>query len=364
LFVSSFLTSNLSMSETLIRQWQTLQLIPRSPKSVSVTVLLNELCDRGYDITRRTIERDLLMLADSFSLEVDTSQRPQLWSWSADVLPLDLPRMSQSEALTLLMTKEHLKPIMPASTMTQMARYFGLAEQRISGHGDGQLQALGNAKSIAKSASKPLLPEANWRAKVRVLPSNQPLLMPEVNSDALAVVQEALLRDLQCELIYRKRDAGKADEYPIHPLGLVQRGFLLYLVCTIKTYTDIKLLAVHRIQSAKLSAHVAKAPLGFSLDAYIASGALGWNSASESIVLKARFAADTAVHLQETPLSKNQLMTDEPSGHVLVTASVQLTQQLVWWLLGFGDAVEVLEPLALRNQMRETVLRMAANYTA
>jgi predicted DNA-binding transcriptional regulator YafY len=323
---------------------------------VSVTVLLNELRDKSYDLTRRTIERDLKELAKSFSLDVDVSQRPQLWSWSADALPLDLPLMSQSEALTLLMTKEHLKPIMPASTMTQMTRYFGLAEQRISGRVDVIPKAL--------SKAKPALPESNWRAKVRVLPSNQPLLTPEVKTDALAVVQEALLRDLQCELVYLKRDATKADEYPIHPLGLVQRGLLLYLVCTIKSYADIKLLAVHRIQSAKLSAHVAKAPTGFSLDAYIATGALGWNSASEAIVLKARFAAATAVHLRETPLSKDQVMTDESDSHALVTANVQLTQQLVWWLLGFGDAVEVLEPLALRTQMRETAQRMVANYTA
>jgi predicted DNA-binding transcriptional regulator YafY len=139
---------------------------------------------------------------------------------------------------------------------------------------------------------------------------------------------------------------------------------LLYLVCTIKSYSDIKLLVVHRIQSAKLSAHAAKAPTGFRLDAYIASGALGWNSESQAIVLKVRFAADTAVHLRETPLSKDQVMLDESDGHVLVTASVQLTQQLVWWLLGFGDAAQVLEPQALRTQMRETVQRMAKNYAS
>jgi predicted DNA-binding transcriptional regulator YafY len=334
------------MSETLSRQWQMLQLIPRSPKSVSVARIHTDLQAKGYVVTRRTVERDLLELQDRFSLEVDASQRPQLWSWEARSLPLDLPHMSQSEALTMLMAREYLQPIMPASTLVQMARYFDLAQQRINGDA-------ANGKRI---------PEANWRAKVRVLPSSQPLLSPKVNSDALANIQEGLLRNLQCEVTYQGRDASAPDEYAIHPLGLVQRGLLLYVVCTIKSYSDIKMLAAHRIQAATLSAHTSKTPDGFSLDAYIATGAFGWDSDSQSITLKARFSAEAAVHLRETPLSKDQVITDESNGLVLVTASVQLTQQLVWWLLGFGDGVEVLEPLALRTQMHETARLMAARY--
>jgi predicted DNA-binding transcriptional regulator YafY len=347
------------MTDTLARQWQMLQLIPRSPKSVSVARIHADLQDKGYTLTRRTVERDLLELQTRFSLEVDASQRPQLWSWAINVLPLDLPRMSQSEALTLLMSKEHLRPLMPASTMTQMARYFELAQQCIDGVPSAPLSAV----PLWLSGAKRKLPESNWRSKVRVLPSSQPLLMPQVDAEALAVVQEALLRDLQCDLIYQKRDTPQADEYPVHPLGLVQRGVLLYLVCTIKHYVDIKLLAVHRIQAAKLSAHKLLAPAGFNLDAYIATGALGWSSESEPIILQAVFAAATAVHLAETPLAKDQTMQTTADGRVLVTASVLLTQQLRWWLLGFGDGVEVLAPLDLREQMLNTAQGMLANYT-
>jgi predicted DNA-binding transcriptional regulator YafY len=334
------------MSETLSRQWQMLQLIPRSPKSVSVARIHADLQAKGYVLTRRTVERDLLELQDRFSLEVDATQRPQLWSWAASSLPLDLPRMSQSEALTLLMAREYLQPIMPASTMAQMTRYFGLAEQRIKGDTVGSKRIL----------------EANWRAKVRVLPSTQPLLSPKVNSEALANTQEGLLRGLQCEVTYQGREASSPDSYAIHPLGLVQRGLLLYVVCTIKHYSDIILLAVHRVQTATLSAHAVKVPLGFDLDAYIATGVFGWDCDSRRVELKARFTSEAALHLRETPLSKDQSITDESRGHVLVTASVQLTQQLVWWLLGFGDGVEVLEPLVLRAQMAASIQRAAEKY--
>lgn len=346
------------MSDTLQRHWQILRLLPRLPKMISTPDIHRALLEAGFQIDIRNVQEDMKALQKSWSqLETEASGRTKLWAWSRDALPMDTPRMTPSEALTFLMTEEHLRGVMPASTMVQMKRYFDLARQRLG-------LAVPRAGAATKAELKTTV-ETNWRDKVRVLPSNQPLLAPAVSlscQDAQAAVQEALLLGLQCEVIYLKRDAAAPDEYPIHPLGLVQRGQLAYLICTIKSYSDIKLLAMHRLQSAKLTAHKATRPAGFTLDAYIATGALGWNSASEAIVLKARFAAATAVHLRETPLSQDQVMTDESDGYALVTASVQLTQQLMWWLLGFGDAVEVLEPLALRTQMQGTVRRMAAHY--
>jgi predicted DNA-binding transcriptional regulator YafY len=350
------------MSDTLQRHWQILRLLPRLPKMISTPDIHRALLEAGFQIDIRNVQEDMKALQKSWSqLETEASGRTKLWAWSRDALPMDTPRMTPSEALTFLMTEEHLRGVMPASTMVQMKRYFDLARQRLG-------LAVPRA-SKATDAERATTAETDWRCKVRVLPSSQPLLSPVSNPeclDAQAALQEALLQDLQCDVVYTKRDATKPDEYRIHPLGLVQRGQLVYVVCTIKAYSDIKLLAMHRLQSAKLTAHKASKPTDFNLDAYIATGALGWNTAggcdSEAIVLKARFAAATAVHLRETPLSQDQVMTDESDGYALVTASVQLTQQLVWWLLGFGDAVEVLEPLVLRTQMQGTVRRMAAHY--
>ncbi|HMY29376.1 MAG TPA: WYL domain-containing protein [Agitococcus sp.] len=39
------------------------------------------------------------------------------------------------------------------------------------------------------------------------------------------------------------------------------------------------------------------------------------------------------------------MITELDNEHLLIEATVKHTQQLVWWLRGFGDAVEVLEPV-------------------
>ena len=45
-----------------------------------------------------------------------------------------------------------------------------------------------------------------------------------------------------------------------------------------------------------------------------------------------------------------------------LTATVADTAELRWWLLGFGDGVEVLGPKALRREIGETASNVARMY--
>lgn len=71
---------------------------------------------------------------------------------------------------------------------------------------------------------------------------------------------------------------------------------------------------------------------------------------------------DTAFHLSERPLSKKQRLLRKADGHVLVEATVRDTQELRWWLLGFGEGVEVLAPAHLRKEFTERVAAMNRLY--
>jgi len=328
--------------ETLLRQWQTLRMIPRHPRKITATVLCESLKQDGFAVGKRTVERDLQSLAMIFPLVSDERSKPFGWSWQKDAPAFDLPGVSNSEAITLLLAREHLRTLLPASTIAQLQPYFALAEQKLT--------ALEQHSGIA-----------GWQHKVRVIPPTQPLLAPKIGEAVQATLHEALLHDRQCLVTYQKREATKPESYPVHALGLVQRGQVLYLVCTIKSYPHIRLLALHRILAAELLSDAISHPADFDLDAYIASGALGWFP-KETIHLKAFFSAEVAAHLYETPLSEDQLMKELADGRIQLTATVQETLQLRWWLQGFGDAVEVVKPIHLRKQIAESVRCLAERY--
>ncbi|MDP3817763.1 MAG: WYL domain-containing protein [Methylotenera sp.] len=136
---------------------------------------------------------------------------------------------------------------------------------------------------------------------------------------------------------------------PAHPLGIVQRGVVTYLIATLYDYTDILLFAVHRIQAAKVLDQPSNTPKDFDLKHYINQGALGFKE-NGLIKLEARFTLPAAEHLWETPLSLDQQIAPDQPGWVRLQATVPDTAQLRWWLMGFGNRLEVLEPASLQDE--------------
>jgi len=81
------------MSDTLMRQWQMLRLVPRHPGEISTAELKQRLADEGFDTTQRTIQRDLMTLSDIYPLTCDDRSKPFGWSWMSEADVLDVPCM-------------------------------------------------------------------------------------------------------------------------------------------------------------------------------------------------------------------------------------------------------------------------------
>ena len=330
---------------TLLRQWHMLRLVPRSPAKVSVLELQSRLLLADFKVTTRTIQRDLIELAGVFPLFADDRSKPFGWSWARDGASFDLPGLGISEALMLSMVDQYLQNHLPPATLDAMRPYFKTAAQALA--------------SVTKGAGA-----RTWGNKVRTVSPVQPLLAPAVDETSQRVVYEALMQDQQLKLTYRKRGAAQPVVYQrVHPLAVVQRGQLIYLVCRFNDYPDQRILALHRILEAERLFVPARIDKGFSIDAYIRSGAFGFGRGGE-ITLEALFTPRCAEHLFETPLSADQILEPCADGRLRLKATAADSQELVWWLLGLGDGVEVVQPVGLRTQMRETSERMARMYRA
>jgi predicted DNA-binding transcriptional regulator YafY len=332
-----------SASATLQRQWQMLRLVPRQPRKIAAREIHNLLANIGLPTTKRTIERDLIALSASFQLVVDDRNKPYGWSWSRDAPSLDLPRLTLDEGLAFHLVEQFLKPLLPAQVAERLQPYFR------------------NARQVLDSVSGP--GHAKWAEKVRVVPPGQPLLVPKMAAGVFEAVSTALMHARQLDLRHQPRGEKTPRELRIHPLGLVQRGAILYLVCTVFDYSDVRLLAMHRIKSATESDTAANIPKQFDLDAHIAGGAFGFtDEIGRKIRLTAIFRERAGNHLYETPLAADQRLTEIEPGTLRLAATVPDTAQLRWWLLGFGDRVEVLRPKSLRSEFATMAKAMAARY--
>lgn len=329
--------------DTLLRQWQLLRLLPRYPHKIKAGDLQKRLADEGYKTTKRSVERDLQALSAIFPISVDEREKPYGWSWQKNAPILDVPGLTGSQALTFALVQRFLTPLLPSSLLDEMGPHFKAAER--------QLAALPKRRGVP-----------SWASKVRVVSPAQTLLPPKINPDAQRAVHQALLENRQLKVVYHKRGATTPVEYTLHPLGIVQRGPVVYLVCTLFHYQDVLMLALHRVLSTIVLDNAASYPKGFNLDAYIATGAMDFGS-GEKIQLEALFTAEAATHLEETPLSDDQTIQPAKEGWVKVTATVNDTPQLGWWLAAFSEHVEVLKPVKLREAMAASAIAMASLYS-
>jgi len=326
------------MIDTLLRQWAMLRFIPRFPRKVDTTHLQYELAKAGHDINLRTIQRDLNKLSEVLPLVADNA-KPQGWSWAADAKVIALPALDPQAALTFRLVESHMQQLLPASTLNYLQPWFHAANGVLDQHGNGL---------------------AHWPDKIRVLPRGLPQKAPDIAPEIAEAIYQAVLLERQLQITYPgKSEQTAARSHTVHPLALVVRDRVVYLVCIFEGYTEPRQLAMHRILSAEMLNATAQRPNGFSIDAYIAKGEFGMVFNPRTIVMEAEFCRHVAIHLLESPIADEQTIEDVDEDNVLLRATVPDTLELRLWLKSFGDEVAVLEPPALRKEFRE----MAENLT-
>ncbi len=331
------------MTDTLLRQWDMLNLIPRQPRKVDTVTLQKGLAGLGYDINLCTIQRDLNKLFTILPLVADEA-KPQGWSWQARAPALDLPALDPQAALVFKLVESYMHPLLPATTLDYLQPWFRTASGVLDQHGNGL---------------------ARWPDKIRVLPRGLPQKAPDIDAAVAAAVYQAVLQERQLEITYEaNNEQPETRSHTIHPLALVVRDRMVYLICVFDGYADPRQLTLHRMKSAVVLEDGLKRPKGFSIDAYIAEGAFGMALNPRPIVLEAEFMRHIAIHLRETPIADDQVIEDVDKDNVLLRATVPDTLELRLWLKSFGDEVMVIKPDSLQQEFREMAKNLRDYYSA
>lgn len=326
-------------NDTLLRQWEMLKLVPTSSQGISTAELVSKLDGLGYTVTVRTIQRDLDKLSTHFPLMCDDLANPPVWFWTPKA-SLDIPNISIADALSIKMMEDYLTPLLPSAILEALRGRFDQAEKRLEALDDNPL--------------------TRWTDKIRTVIPGQPLKSPTIALGVLEAVQTALINERQLKAFYIGRTDNPAKEFLLHPLALVQRGPVSYLVATAFSYEDVRLYALHRFESAEELPDEADALKDFDIDAYIKGGALSFGS-GEILPLRLRVKKDLKMTLAEAPLADDMEIT--PDGEdFIVTATVNDTWQLKWWIQSQVSQAEVLEPLSLRETIRENFREALAAY--
>ena len=239
---------------TVRRQWELLKLLPKRDSGITVTELLARLDTCGYQTSRRTVERDLVDLSLVFPLQCSEDSSPQAWHWTPGV-NVELQGITLTEALSLALVEDAIRPMLPASVLSVLEPRFVHARRKLKGLEDDN-------------------PAARWLEKVASVRPDLNLQAPDINPQRLEALQKALINECQVKCQYYSAHTDKLSKMTLNPLAMVQRGLVTYLIATAYPYTDIRQFAVHRFRTVEPLDQPAEGLQEFDLRAYLSSDAL------------------------------------------------------------------------------------------
>jgi len=331
------------MGTPTLRQIAMLELIPRSPRKTYTKEIKDKLADRGFEIDERSIQRDLVALERTLPLVCDSRDKPYGWSWAKSSEGIQAPAMDPVEALTLSLAEQYLEPLMPKASFKRIGIFFD------------------RANAVLKEQSPKLI--NRWRQRVRVLPEMLRFKRPKINSEVEQALYKAAFEGLQIKAMYRKRGEIKSDLRHIHPLGLVMKGNINYLICMMdEDKAQPRYLPLHRFEKVEILKSKAVEPKNFCLDEFTHQNNLSYEFSKELYTFKALFDHTAGAHLVETPLNGTQKTIRKADGKFLVTARMTDTLQFEQWLLSFGPDVEVIAPKKLRKKFQQKISKMYSIY--
>jgi predicted DNA-binding transcriptional regulator YafY len=331
-----------SKGQVIQRQWELLRLIPSHDLPGRTAADLSAaLSSRGYEVTRRTVERDLDGLALCMPLECNERKRPQRWRWQK-TRGLDVPGMEVAEAMALYMMKDAMTQHLPSCFIDALHGRFVQANKTLG--------------LLARAGAN-----ARWSDLVRVVPAHVTLVAPRILPKIMQPLQKALLNEIAIDASYQSLKESAPTSRMLYPRALLLRGSSLYLIAHQKgTPGEPRHYAVQRLAAVRLR-ELEPWPDGpFSLDAFLKDGKDQFGD-GRSIQFTATIRGGLEKILHDSPLSDD--MTIEESGGVLtLTATVRDTWALRSWILSHAENIHVRAPAALRSDIAKRAKEAAAQY--
>jgi len=132
-----------------------------------------------------------------------------------------------------------------------------------------------------------------------------------------------------------------------------------YVVARDRGLGEMRTFKLERITRAEQSSDTYQIPGDFDISRYLA-GAWGIFHSGEPVEVRLRFYPPAAARVKESIWHPSQRISEDKKGAVNLTVTVAGTVEITPWILGWGDAVEVVAPRELRDKIAAAGLKMSS----
>jgi predicted DNA-binding transcriptional regulator YafY len=181
----------------------------------------------------------------------------------------------------------------------------------------------------------------------------------------LQTIQQAVWDDRKLHLTYHLPFEAQA-EWLVDPYGLVAKASTWYLVCGRNGH--IRTLRVSRVLDAQIAEETFERPAGFDLVAFWKEWCAGIEDSRPTYPVTVRVAPDLIPYLrQHFGDAVRDLIAQagppDAEGWILLTLPFETLEAARERILGYGRAVEVLQPQVLRKTIMDFAAQIVALYS-
>ena len=167
----------------------------------------------------------------------------------------------------------------------------------------------------------------------------------------------------QARIKYRALGAKQPTPRTIEPY-FIQPSALehaIYIIAFCRLRSELRVFRLDRIQEARAMDETYDIPEDFDANEYLNRY---WSITveGEPREIKLRFRPEVARIAWETVWHDSQITQQETDGSAVVTMKLALTRDLVSFILGWGEMVEVLSPRGLQRRVAETARKVFYYY--
>jgi len=191
--------------------------------------------------------------------------------------------------------------------------------------------------------------------KITVRP-NAHALMDSLDSN-FSKLQEAVRKKRNVEMGYHSLYEGKEITTTLRPYHLMYNNRAWYVIGESSLHKSIRTFNLNRIRKIEVLNRCFVNGNNFDIYEYLGRA---WSMIPEGKIyhVKLQFAPKVANNVAEVQWHATQKTKFNEDGSLIAEFRVDGLGEISWWILGYGDQVEVLAPMELREKIASTALKM------
>ena len=326
----------MARGDQLARQWRILQSLIASRRGKSAADLAREL-----DYHWRTVYRDLeaLQLA-GFPIFTDRVDGKNLWSILGSArqdvpIPLDL-----TEVMALYFSRGLMRVLKDTVFYESLESFFQKIKAMLPAE---TIQYLKKIERSLEIGSKPY-------KRYDQLP------------DVVDRISQATVDRQMVEIDYYTMSRKKKTRRKVAPYKIWFFDGAFYLVGNCGLRKDVRIFALDRIKSLRLTDETFEMPADFKVEDFMQTSFGVFYGKPQNV--RIRFAPEVAGYIQEKTWHSTQKIKPQKDGSVIFEARVAGTDEIKYWLMSWGGKAEVLRPASLRAEMIAEAQNMLQCYQA